>query len=141
MSLSNAHAATKALFYSLTDADGLLLFPEPGQVMFAPQLNQAVVDDPQGAVNKIGFAFQGTDSETASSYLAELQCLLTYPETKSDDEFLGSLRHADEFLKALNLRSIDGVGTLSRFAGPTPVFDLGILGVQLFFSVTAITID
>lgn len=141
MSLSSAHEAAKTHFYTLTNGSGKLLFPEPGQVMYAPNLNQAILDDPQGAVNKIGFAIAGTEGETLTTYKAEMQCILTYPETKTDDQYIESLAHVDSFLKAVNNVAVTGVGMLTRIKGPTPVLDMSILGIRIDFNVTSITID
>ena len=140
MSLSSAHAAAKNHLYSLERLPGQKFFPEPGQVMYAPQLQQALIEDPQAAINKIGFFMLGKEGETSCTYIAEMQCLLTYPESQTDDQYISDLEHSDDFLAAVNNTIIPGVGMLTRASGPSPMPEQGFLGIRIDFKVTSITI-
>lgn len=141
MSLSAAHEAFKTHFMTIERTEGEKFFPASGQVMYTPSLQNHLIKNPQETVNKIGFSLQGKDPETVDNYTGEMQCLLTYPEARTDDGYLSSLEHADDFLAAVNNTTIDGKYFITLKSGPTPMPEKGFLEVRIDFRVTSITID
>lgn len=140
MSLSATHQAFKTYFKTIERTAGKKFFPMPGQVMYAPSLEHELIKDPQGAVNKVGFFLQGGEPETVGSYTAEMQCLLTYPEARTDDSYLSSLDHAGDFLAVVNNTTIDGTYFMTLKSGPIPMPEQGFLGVRIDFTITSISI-
>ena len=137
--LSNAHTSFRSFLMTLERSAGKRFFPQAGQIMYAPSLEQELIKNPQGAVNKIGFFIQGDGPYEFGTYKLALQCLLTYPECVNDTEYITSLSHSDDLLSAINDKDIPGVGILTRSDGPIPIPNIGFLGVRIDFSITTIS--
>ncbi len=138
--LSDSHLAFKAYIKALERTTGKKFFPQPGQIMYAPALEQLLIKNPQGAVNKIGFFIQLPGPYEFAVYKQELQCLLTYPESANDADYITALAHADDFVAKINEADVSGVGSLTRLKGPIPIPGAGLLSVRIDFSITTISI-
>lgn len=138
--LSDAHIAFKNHVIALERTAGKKFFPQAGQIMYAPSLEQELIKNPQGATNKIGFFIQGDSGYEFAVYTMELQCLLTYPETTNDADYITALAHADDFVAAINEASVSGLGSLTRKDGPHPVPGAGRLSVRVDFTITTISL-
>lgn len=138
--LSDAHLTFKAYIKALDRTAGKKFFPQPGQIMFAPALEKMLIENPQGAVNKIGFFIQALGPYEFATYKLELQCLLTYPESANDADYITALSHSDDFLAKINETTVSGVGSLTRLNGPLPITGAGLLSVRIDFSITTISL-
>jgi hypothetical protein len=107
--------------------------------MYAPALEQELIKNPQGAVNKIGFFIQGDGPFEHFVYRLSLQVLLTYPEARTDDDYIKALQHADDFVAAINDATVSGLGLLTRADGPSPIPSMGVLGIRIDFSITTLS--
>lgn len=136
--LASAHQTVRTFLLSLERTSGKKFFPQAGQVMYAPTLEQALRKSPQHAVNKCGFFLQGDGAFEHCVYRLALQVLLTYPEARTDDDYIRALQHADDFVARLNDHTIPGLGQLTRSDGPTPIPDMGVLGIRIDFSIATI---
>ncbi|NTW98340.1 MAG: hypothetical protein HGB35_00070 [Geobacteraceae bacterium] len=137
--ISDAHKALMSYVKQLERTPGKRFFPQPGQIMYAPTLEQELIKNPQGAVNKLGFFFQGDGAYEFAVDRMALQCLLTYPESRTDEDYIAALAHADDFFAAINDQAIPGVGLLTKADGPLPIPNMGVLGVRMDFSITSIS--
>ncbi len=137
--LSDAHTAFRAYLLTLERTTGKKFFPQAGQIMYAPSLEQELIKNPQGAINKIGFFIQGNGGYEFAVYKMALQCLLTYPECANDADYITALAHADDFVAIVNNLDISGVGLLTRSNGPSPIPNMGVLGIRIDFSITTIS--
>ena len=136
--LSDPHIAFKAYITTLERTTGKKFFPQSGQIMYAPALEQELIKNPQGAINKIGFFIQAEGGYEFAVYTMSLQCLLTYPEAANDADYITALAHADDFVAKINEMDITGVGHLTRSSGPHPIPGAGVLSIRIDFSITTI---
>jgi hypothetical protein len=137
--LAEIHTAFKAHLKVLKRNNGQLFFPQAGQVMYAPALERSLRENPQGAINKVGFFFQGDGPFQHFTYKLASQILLTFPAAATDDDYIRALAFADEFVSAINDQTIEGVGLMTRADGPTPLPNLGVLGVRADFTTTTLS--
>lgn len=137
--LADIHTAFKAYLKTLERDNGGFFFPQAGQIMFAPALEQMLRENPQGAINKVGFFFQGDGPEQFATYKLASQILLTFPASSTDEDYLRALAFTDEFVAAINEQTIEGVGLMTRSDGPSPLPNIGVLGVRIDFTITTIS--
>lgn len=136
--LASAHQTVRTFLLSLERTSGKKFFPQAGQVMYAPALEEALRKSPQQAVNKCGFFLQGDGPFEHYVYRLSMQILLTYPEARTDDDYIRALQHADDFVAQLNDHTVPGLGQLTRADGPNPIPNMGVLGIRIDFSIATI---